>query len=734
MKSMISAMPLSVAVGLFSAMAGTGLAEAKDLDGQDEEVSTPVSENYNLKNGSNLVVTASGSTREIIASSGSTVAVNGGQVTASGGGTGIAMREGTLAALDGATVTAGASGYGVSGINASTIVAKGSTISGGSGTALSHGSVLGLVGSTLTGTRQMGAYLNGSTLIATGGSVISGKINGLNVTQDRAADGGGGSEVTLDGSKVMSETGSAILVRAAFDGTTGTATIEVNNGSELVGGNGTILEVTGGMTADFSADNSQLSGDVVVDDSSSANLILRNNASLRGNLVNVQSLALESGGRWTMTQDAQVGDLVLDGGTVDFTDRDTTAGFKTLTLDSLNGSGVFMMDIDLASGTGDLLKVTGVAEGNHQLSIASTGADPVKGQAPHRIVEAGGGDATFGLLHDIDFGTYTYTLEKGEGEDNWYLVQKFDDSGNPIVTPSARAVLGMFSAAPTVWYGELSSLRSRMGELRLGHGQGIWMRSYGNRYNLSASNAVAYQQDQNGVSFGADGAVPGHDGRWLLGVMGGYSESDLDFSLGSSGKVKSYYVGAYSTWMADNGYYVDAVLKYNRFRNRNDVVMSDGHKTKGEYHNDGLGASVEVGRHFKMGDGWYVEPFTQLSTLWVDDDSYTLDNGMRAQSDGANSVLGKVGAQVGRSLALDNGSILQPYLKVAAAHEFINSNKVKINDNHFTNDLSGTRGEVAVGLVAQVSEVLQLHGEFQYSNGEHIEQPYGVNLGLRYNF
>lgn len=454
----------------------------------------------------------------------------------------------------------------------------------------------------------------------------------------------------------------------------------------------------------------------------------------RGNLVNVQSLALESGGRWTMTQDAQVGDLVLHGGTVDFTDRDTTAGFKTLTLDSLNGSGVFMMDIDLASGTGDLLKVTGVAEGNHQLSIASTGADPVKGQAPHRIVEVGGGDAAFGLLHDIDFGTYTYTLEKGEGEDNWYLVQKFDDSGNPIVTPSARAVLGMFSAAPTVWYGELSSLRSRMGELRLGHGQGIWMRSYGNRYNLSASNAVAYQQDQNGVSFGADGAVPGHGGRWLLGVMGGYSESDLDFSLGSSGKVKSYYVGAYSTWMADNGYYVDAVLKYNRFRNRNDVVMSDGHKTKGEYHNDGLGASVEVGRHFKLGDGWYVEPFTQLSTLWVDDDSYTLDNGMRAQSNGANSVLGKVGAQVGRSLALDNGSILQPYLKVAAAHEFINSNKVKINDNHFTNDLSGTRGEVAVGLVAQVSEVLQLHGEFQYSNGEHIEQPYGVNLGLRYNF
>ncbi|MDH1632967.1 autotransporter outer membrane beta-barrel domain-containing protein [Pseudomonas mosselii] len=727
-------MPLSVAVGLASAMSGAGLVEAKDLIGQDETVSTPVSDNYNLTRGANLLVTATGSTLGIIAASGSTVTVNGGQVTANGGATGIAMREGTRASLDGATVTGGTSGYGVSAINASTIVARDSTMIGGSGTALSHGSVLELIGSTLTGTRQMGAFLNGSTLIASGGSVISGKNNGLNVTQELASGGGGGSQVRLDGSTVMSETASAILVRAATDGTIGTATIEVNNGSELIGGNGTILEVTGGMTADFTADNSQLSGDVVVEAGSTANLLLQNNASLRGNLVNVQSLDLDSGSRWILTQDGEVGELTLDNGTVDFTDRDTTAGFKTLTVESLKGSGIFVMDIDLASGTGDLLKVTGAAEGSHQLSIASTGADPVEGQAPHRIVETGGGDATFGLLHDIDFGTYTYTLEKGEGEDNWYLVQKFDDSGNPIVTPGARAVLGMFSAAPTVWYGELSSLRSRMGELRLGHGQGIWMRSYGNRYNLSAGNAVAYQQDQNGVSFGADGAVPGHDGRWLLGVMGGYSESDLDFSLGSSGKVKSYYVGAYSTWMADSGYYVDAVLKYNRFRNSNDVVMSDGRRTKGEYHNDGLGASVEVGRHFKLENGWYVEPFTQVSTLWVDDDSYTLDNGMRAQSDGANSVLGKVGAQVGRSLALDNGSILQPYLKVAAAHEFIKSNKVKVNDNHFTNDLSGTRGEFAVGLAAQVSEVLQLHGEFQYSNGKHIEQPYGVNLGLRYNF
>ncbi|QXH55766.1 autotransporter outer membrane beta-barrel domain-containing protein [Pseudomonas maumuensis] len=710
-------------------MASAGVVGATQIiDNRSDVVSGAVADDFIVQNRGTLEVTATGSTEGIDVRSRSTLIVNAGTVAGGGTQVGIALSDQSKATLVDTTVTGGT--FGVSGNTESRMQVQGGTIIGNNGASFTGGSTLSLSGAALTGRTGVGAFMLGATLNASQGSAITGQTQGVQLRQGTTATGGGDSGMTLDGSTVEGKTGSAILVRDSADGNTGTVNILVGNNSQLIGGNGNILEVTRGMTAEFTADNSRLSGDVVVDDTSTANLLFRNGASLKGNLVNVKSLTLESGGSWILTQDAQVGDLALDDGTVDFTDRDTTPGFKTLTLDSLEGSGVFVMGIDLASGTGDLLKVTGAAEGNHQLSIASTGVDPAEGQAPHRIVETAGGDATFGLLHDIDFGTFLYTLEKGDGEDNWYLKQK---PGN-VLTPSAHAVLGMFSAAPTVWYGELSSLRSRMGELRLGLGQGLWMRGYGNRYNLSAGSTVAYQQDQNGVSFGADGTLPGYDGRWLLGVMGGYSESDLDYSLGSSGKIKSYYVGAYSTWMADSGYYIDAVLKYNRFRNRNDVVMSDGRKTKGEYHNDGLGASVEVGRHFKLGDGWYVEPFTQLSALWVDGDSYTLDNGLRAESDGANSVLGKVGAQVGRSLALDNGSTLQPYLKVAAAHEFINSNKVKINDNHFTNDLSGTRGEVAVGLVAQVSQVLQLHGEFQYSNGEHIEQPYGVNLGLRYNF
>ncbi|WP_412461621.1 autotransporter outer membrane beta-barrel domain-containing protein [Pseudomonas sp. SC11] len=720
-------------VATLVAMTVNGFAQAKTLDGESARVDAPESDFYTLLNGSSLEVVSGGSVLDVEARSGSSVVVDGGTIQARGLASGLSLTDGSSARLSNATVTGGS--FGATGALASTMSATGGSITGQSGVSFASGSTLDLAGTSVTGTSGVGAFILGSTLNASQGTTITGATSGIEMRQDRNT-AAPEARVNLDGSTVVGQNGAAIVVRDSGNGNKGTAHILVGNKSQLSGSNGNILEVNRGMTADFVVDDSALQGDIVVDASSNADVTLRNQATLTGNMSNVRSLGIDNA-TWVLSQLQSDGvkDLSLNGGRVVLnTDGTVSGGFKTLTVDSLSGNGVFVMKVDLAESEGDKLVVRNEANGNHQLSVSSTGSEPKDGAKPQLLVQTGGGSAQFGLQNDVDRGAFVYTLEKGENDDNWYLVQKVDDGGGPIVTPGARVVLGLFSAAPTVWYGELSSLRTRMGELRLGQGQGVWMRSYGNRFNTSAGSGVAYQQSQSGLSVGADGAVPGYDGRWLVGVMGGYSESDLSFSLGSSGEVKSYYVGAYTTWMSDAGYYVDGVIKYSRFDNRGDVIMSDGVRSKGSYDNSGLGASIEVGKHIKLDGGWYVEPFTQLSTLWVGSDSYSLDNGLRARSDGADSVLGKMGAQFGRNVQLEGGATVQSYVKAAAAHEFIKGNKVRVNDNRFSNDLSGTRGEFAVGLAAQVSEVLQLHGEFQYSNGENIEQPYGVNLGLRYNF
>ena len=217
-----------------------------------------------------------------------------------------------------------------------------------------------------------------------------------------------------------------------------------------------------------------------------------------------------------------------------------------------------------------------------------------------------------------------------------------------------------------------------------------------------------------------------------MGLLGGYSKSDLDLSAGTSGTVDSYYLGAYTTWVDElSGYYFDGLLKFNRFQNESDVSLSDGSKTKGNYDTNGVGASLEFGRHIKLADGYFVEPFTQVAGLAVQGKNYDLDNGLAAEGDRAKSLLAKAGATVGRNFKWDDTDV-QPYIRAAIAHEFANNNQVKVNGNSFSNDLSGSRGELGAGVAVSLNDKVSIHADFDYSNGDKIEQPLGANVGLRY--
>ncbi|MCF7534966.1 autotransporter outer membrane beta-barrel domain-containing protein [Pseudomonas petrae] len=486
-----------------------------------------------------------------------------------------------------------------------------------------------------------------------------------------------------------------------------------------------MIDVNQESTANVKVINSTLSGDFVADDTSTLNVVLRNRGQLNGNIVNGNAVTIDSSGRWQLAADNSVNSLALDGGSVGFAGN----GFHSLSLGKLSGSGLFDMRINLDNGTGDLLSVNGEASGRHRLRIQNTGIEAVPAEFdPLRVVHTEGGDAEFGLVGGrADLGVYSYELER-QGTD-WFIV----GSGKEI-SPSTKSALALFNTAPTVWNSELTTLRSRMGEVRGQEQGGGWMRTYGSRFNAALDSGVDYRQKQQGLSFGADAPVPVGNGQLLLGLMGGYSKSDLDIGRGTSGQVDSYYVGAYGTWLSEGGYYLDGVLKLNQFHNESKVAMSDGTKAKGDYSSKALGGSLEVGKHIKLGDEYFVEPFAQVSSVWIDGSSYTLDNGMQARTNQTQSVLGKVGSTLGRSVALKDGGVVKPYARVALAHEFSRSNDVSVNGQRFDNDLFGSRAELGAGVSVSLSERLQVHADFDYMKGEHVEQPWGANVGVRLAF
>jgi len=739
-----------VAIPAFFMLGSPALAVIVDNRTLDVDSTVPPTD-YLVRN-SGVLNLAQAMTHTLNVISGSTLNINGATVNAESGieGISITASQGNLVQAD---VTSDSIGMMVnrffSSTQGSTVTATDSQFRGGeAGIQITSLSNLTLIGSEVTGQAAGSVGLNmiGGEVHATDGTRISGDRAGVRMVNDSSVSGS--NALVLDGASVEGRNGPAIEVAGGAN-----VSIEVLNNSTLQGsdnqllavreastaavtvGNSTLIgnfSVTGSSTADFIFDRGDMTGDVLVEDGSTANVTLQDQSQFTGRLDKVASVNINDNSNWTLTGNDSVGAMRLEGGRVTFGAAQAPTTYYQLTVGTLAGTGTFEMKGDFANGQSDFLNVLGQSEGQFDLAVQASGLDAASPQQL-TLVRTGTSDgANFALAGEqrVDVGTWSYALASREidgGAKEWFL-----DRTTEVISPGARSVLALFNTAPTVWYGELSSLRSRMGELRLNGGEGGgWSRVYSNRHDVADGSGVGYQQTQQGFSLGADARVG--ESQVLVGVLAGTSESDLDLNRGTSGTVKSYYVGPYVTWLdSDTGYYFDGVLKFNRFRNESKVNLSDGSRTKGDYDNWGVGGSAEFGRHIKLADNYFVEPFAQLSAVQIQGQHYTLDNDMDADGDRMRSLLGKAGATVGRNFGFADGAVAQPYVRAAIAHEFASNNEVKVNNNVFNNDLSGSRAEFGAGMAVAMSERWQVHVDLDYAKGEHIEQPYGVNLGLRY--
>ena len=144
--------------------------------------------------------------------------------------------------------------------------------------------------------------------------------------------------------------------------------------------------------------------------------------------------------------------------------------------------------------------------------------------------------------------------------------------------------------------------------------------------------------------------------------------------------------------------------------------------------------SLEFGRHIALDKGYFIEPYAQLSGVVIRGKNYRLDNELQADTNTNRSVQGKLGTTLGNTIDLGRDKMVQPYIRVAVAQAFAQNNQVKVNDNQFNNDLSGSRGEVGAGIAVSLSKNIQIHADYEYIKGQNIEQPWGANLGARFSW
>ncbi len=70
-----------------------------------------------------------------------------------------------------------------------------------------------------------------------------------------------------------------------------------------------------------------------------------------------------------------------------------------------------------------------------------------------------------------------------------------------------------------------------------------------------------------------------------------------------------------------HGYYIDGVLKFNHFKNELRTHMSDGTMVSGDYHQNGFGGSLEVGKYFSLNENSRYFLMPRTTALAVNDNN-----------------------------------------------------------------------------------------------------------------
>lgn len=301
------------------------------------------------------------------------------------------------------------------------------------------------------------------------------------------------------------------------------------------------------------------------------------------------------------------------------------------------------------------------------------------------------------------------------------------------LSKGANAALGMQTAAANLWQSELGTLTRRLGDLRQGHDQGgLWTRASGGKLDVDNGDSRAFEQRMSGAEIGADRAIEQGGGTLYLGGMLGVGHSDQDFGEHSSGDLDSHGVGLYATYVREDGWYLDSVLKYDHLNGKVKVPTNLGNQVRGHYDADAYGASLELGRTLALGQGWFVEPQVQLAAAHLQGPQYTSSDGLAVDGNAVDSVQARAGGRAGRNWQLDSGAQVQGYLSASWIDELAGAGEVKVNGHALDNQLPGSHAELGAGGSLLVSDHQKVMVEAHYANGHEIEQPLSLTLGYRY--
>ncbi|SFD16374.1 autotransporter outer membrane beta-barrel domain-containing protein [Pragia fontium] len=592
------------------------------------------------------------------------------------------------------------------------------------------------------------AYISGSEINAKGDSGITTVGGSLKLSEKSVVNANSDAiglyvsyidnNIIIDNSTINAENNASIVV--AKDAV---ADIQLQNDASLTSGTNTILNVMDNATVNFGVDNSAISGGIAATENASLNVTLQNNSSFSGHTENVKSITIDEQSRWSVEKDSSASNVNNNGQIVfsSLTSTQRSLPFSRLDMENLSGNGSFAMRVEGASG--DFLNVTETTQGKHTVYLSGSGSE---GSDGYHLIHAKGGVAdSFALSNGVvELGTYQYSLK--QSNDDWYLTLGNDPKPDPTPDPtepnskprtstSTDAVLSMAAANQFIFDGEMQGLGKGGLNTHKGNNGNVWGRYLTNNTRIHTSGNAAFKLQQDGLQIGGDKTFELSSGALLAGVFTSYTDNTVKHARGGRSNIDSYALGVYLTYFDNIGYYIDSVIKGNRFNNDMKARMVNGDYATADYHQNAIGGALEAGYHYDITDAWFTEPYVRGSYFTAESKDIELNNGMKANTGNNRSARGELGAIVGTKFSLQNGSEIRPYARLAIEREFIKHNTVTINDtNDFNNNLSGNSGKYGAGVDININDNTSVYAEANYRQGGHVESPIMGNVGFRIAF
>ena len=634
-------------------------------------------------------------------------------------------------------------------INVSNLITgSGNVIQAGSGTltltaANTYSGATILEAGTLQAARTDN-FTNSSDLIVNGGIL---DLNGFDQQLNRLSSTRANGEIQLNGATLTANnTGSGLDDTTYAGAITGSGNLIKEGGGQLTlsgqtGWAGNTTLNAGTLTLDGSAGGAQLTSNIIGQSGTTFNLI--HGATLTGWIDPTDVIITGPASTWNNTGNSVIDSLtLLSGGNYGFT-APASGTYKLLTINgSLSGNGNITMNTNLAAGLGDQIITTETA-GQHSVTIRNQGGDPSGLGQSLKLIEVstpGLSNGTFVLPSgQVDVGAYRYGLLRGEqlaGGDagDWYLANTLEKSN------LTNGVLAAANTAKYATFASLNNLHKRLGELRLDQsgdaGNDLWMRAYEKRYTLHLDGSV--DQKVDGFEAGYDHQFRFDGGRFYAGALAGGGQSRIDSNRDGSGSIDNNQIGAYATWILDNGFYVDLIGRHFWFRHDYNLQPQGSTLPEtGSADNTAWSLDVETGKRFDCKDGWYLEPQAELNWLRNSRAGFTSSLGNRITLDSSQTVNSRLGLAGGKVLTSDSGRLTQVYGRLDWTKDLSSDGRVAINGNSFdaVKDDGAWTAAIGVQTAGGEQDRLQFYTEVEAGLGSPaVKQNWGVNVGLRWSF